>query len=233
MQLHLERRDLMADTVRAVVPNSPLIAAMLRHLYPEAGARITVPIPPGVSPDIRWQERPIVPRGGGVVGFLGFEWKRKGLEKAIVIMGELAKLRPEVIFMVAGPQPEEVATLFQGVGFRYELAGIVSTPEFILKVDLLLHPAAMEPYGMVVAEALASGARVVVSDQCGIAPEIQHPDGAVLPLDAADDIWAHKVDSLLGIMAPTSGYCRTWERVAEEYEGVYGEIAACLIGREG
>ena len=51
---------------------------------------------------------------------------------------------------------------------RVEFAGWVPDPERELaSADCLLHPAAREPYGMVVAEAMACGVPVVVSDSCG------------------------------------------------------------------
>jgi len=228
MHLWLERRDLMAETVRVVVPNSTMIQTMLSDLYPAAISRLTNPVTPGVSPAIRFRKRDAAPPRGGVIGFIGFEWKRKGLDKAIDIVKLLAVSRPELMFVVAGPSPHEIASLFSQVNFHYELAGRVDTPAFLDRIDLLLHPALIEPFGMVIAEALTAGTLVVISDRCGIAANISTEVAVVLPIESAVESWARVANDLFDKQTFPPLEIRTWDHVAQDYEHIYRSLSKTL-----
>lgn len=224
MQLWLEKRDVMTPSVCAVVPNSVFISGLLREYYQGADSLITHPIPPGVSENIIKINRQLPPLDGGVIGFIGLEWKRKGLEKAIEIMNELFALRPNIKLVVAGPEIHSIQHLFSQASFKFELKGRVQITSILSNIDVLLHPALMEPYGMVIAEALASGSTVVISDRCGIASEIASSDGIVLSLDAESSVWADKIHNLLNKRTYQPEYTRTWQVVAQEYSNLYQQI---------
>ncbi len=177
MQLWLERRELLGAGVRAVVPNSQLIAQQLLRYYPSVGPRLTAPVPPGVAAG---PARPAtaVPADGGVIGFVGKEFRRKGLEQAVAIVAELRRRRPRAELWVVGPDPAEVEALFDRWQGGYRLLGWSNEASVYAGFDLLLHPAAAEPYGMVIAEAMAAAVPVVISDRCGIAPDVANEAGA-------------------------------------------------------
>ncbi len=86
---------------------------------------------------------------------------------------------------------------------------------------MLVHPARAEPYGMAIAEAMAAGVSVVVSDRCGAAAQVSAAAGAVLPLDAPIEQWTDAVAAELGRSAPPPPYARSWAAVASEYETIY------------
>jgi len=91
-------------------------------------------------------------------------------------------------------------------------------------MDLLLHPARAEPYGMVIAEAMAAAVPVVISDRCGIAPDVSSESGCVLPLEAPLGEWVAACERQLSRDAPPSPFVRGWLRVAEEQLAIYRRV---------
>jgi UDP-glucose:(heptosyl)LPS alpha-1,3-glucosyltransferase len=226
MQLWLERRELLASSVRAVVPNSPLIAQQLLRYYPGVRECLTTPVPPGVAAGPARPAR-LVPADGGVVGFVGKEFKRKGLEQAVAIVAELRRRRPRAELWVVGPDPAEVELLFAGWSGGYRLLGWSSDPAVYAQMDLLLHPARAEPYGMVVAEAMAAAVPVVISDRCGIAPDVSPQAGSVLSIDAPIQQWVDACERRLSHDDPPPRFVRGWQQVAAEQLAIYrGRVTA-------
>ena len=223
MQLRLERRELLGPTVRAVVPNSHLIGQQLLRYYPEVAARLTDPVPPGVDCGPARPPR-AVPPDGGVIGFVGKEWKRKGLEQAVAVVAELRRLRPQAELWVVGPAPGEVRGLFAAGPGGYRLLGWSSDASVYGQMDLLLHPARAEPYGMVVAEAMAAAVPVVISDRCGIAPDVSPQAGGVLSLDAPIDDWVAACERELGRSEAPPRFQRNWQQVAQEQLAIYRRL---------
>lgn len=224
MQLWLERRELLGAGVRAVVPNSHLIARQLLRHYPQVRDLLTEPVPPGVAAGPTRPAR-AVPADGGVIGFVGREWQRKGLAQAVAIVAELRRRRPRAELRVVGPTAEEVARLFAGWSGGYRLLGWSSDPAVYAQMDLLLHPALAEPYGMVVAEAMAAAVPVVISDRCGVAPDVSPQAGSVLALDAPRAEWVASCERQLRRDAPPPPFERSWQRVAAEQLTIYRRLA--------
>lgn len=218
MQFYLERREL--NVARLVVPNSGFIRKQLAHYYPEFAHKLTAPIVPGVTAMAPRDWRP-APAGGGIIGFAGKEWLRKGLPLAVEIIALLRRERPALELWVAGPDPQEVQHLFAGWQGGYRLLGWRSDPEYLHQIDVLLHPARAEPYGMVIAEAMAAQASVVVSDVCGAAARVTAEAGAVVPLDAPLEQWVSAVRKQLQRALAPPRYEHSWRDVAQEYEAVY------------
>jgi UDP-glucose:(heptosyl)LPS alpha-1,3-glucosyltransferase len=165
------------------------------------------------------------PADGGVVGFVGVEWQRKGLPFAVEIIERLRRERPQLELWVAGPKAEDVSHLFEGWQGGYRLLGWRDDAEHLRQIDVLLHPARAEPYGMAITEAMAAGARVVVSDVCGAVSEIGNGAGAVLPLGAQAEAWAQAIDSQLRETRSPPPYAHAWQDAAQEYVKIYRRIA--------
>ncbi len=227
VNLWLEKREVSSESVRFVVPLSQLTGDLLRTHYPQTAAKVTDPIVPGVTPG---PERPLrtIPAQGGIVGFVGYEWRRKGLDLAIHVVSRLSEQRPNLEFWVAGPAPESIQHLFDSCKFKYRLLGNVNTSEFYPQLDLLLHPARQEPFGMVVIEALAARVPVVISEDCGVKSEVTSRHGRVLSSERPIDEWAAACEAMLCSDVPVPGYARSWLQVAGEYETLYGR----LLGRD-
>jgi len=220
MQLYLERRELSRPLY--IVPNSQVIRQQLAHYYPKLAGKLTVPIVPGVQP-VTLRSPRTAPADGGIIGFVGKEWQRKGLPLAVEIVACLRKRRPDLELWVIGPQAEEIRPFFDGWQGGYRLLGW-SDQSHYAEFDVLLHPARSEPYGMVISEAMAARVPVVVSDVCGAAAQITADAGAVVPLDAPCEQWAEEVEKQLRRNDAPPQFVRDWNDVAREYETIYRKI---------
>jgi UDP-glucose:(heptosyl)LPS alpha-1,3-glucosyltransferase len=220
MQFYLERREL--NVARFIVPNSIFIQRQLAHYYPEFTHKLTAPIVPGVTalPSRDWQP---APTDGGIIGFVGKEWQRKGLPLAVEIAAQLRRERPRLELWVVGPQPQEVQHLFSDWQIGYSLLGWRKDTAHLQQIDVLLHPARAEPYGMVIAEAMSAQASVVVSDVCGAAAQVNAAAGMIVPLNAPLEQWVDAVRKQLQRAAAPPCYDHSWYAVAQEHETLYQE----------
>ena len=220
-QLWLERRELRV--AKAIVPNSEIIAKQLAHYYPEYANKLTDPIVPGVLPGVMRTQHE-VPADGGIIGFVGREWQRKGLPLAVEIAARLRQTRSNLELWVIGPEEQEIAHLFKGWQGGYRLFGWRTDNAHFEKIDVLLHPALAEPYGMVISEAMAARVPVVVSDACGAAAQVSDACGEVVRLDASVQEWTTVVEGQLARNKGVPGFARRWDAVADEMVTVYDHI---------
>jgi UDP-glucose:(heptosyl)LPS alpha-1,3-glucosyltransferase len=217
MQLFLEKREL--SKARFIVPNSQHIKEQLAHYYPALADKLIEPVTPGVTV-VKVRESRSVPIDGGIVGFVGEEWKRKGLPLAVAIVKQLLLSRPKLEFFVVGPASDSVKFLFSDwkSGFVLkEWDGQINYSEF----DVLLHPAKSEPYGMVISEAMAARVPVVISNVCGACVDVTSAAGSILSLNSSLDSWVEALDHQLSRKEPVPQFKRTWLEVAHEYDQVY------------
>lgn len=221
MQLFMERRELRV--ARRIVPVSEIISRQLAGYYPEYASKLTKPVTPGVAPAALRSPRN-VPQGGGVVGFVGREWKRKGLPLAAEIVARLRRERPQLQLWVIGPEERKVQRLFANWQGGYRLFGWCSGSPHVGEIDVLLHPAKAEPYGMVISEAMAARIPVVVSDACGAAAHVAAEAGEVVRLDASVQQWASAVERQLDRADAPPAFVREWNSVAREYEAIYAQL---------
>ncbi len=222
MQLFLERREL--SVAKRIVPVSRFIQGQITHYYPRLAQKMSPPVLPGVMPGKVREPRP-VPADGGVVGFVGKEWRRKGLDFAVQVMEELRRQRPKLEFHVIGADPAEVRHLFAGWASGYRLVPWSGEVPYAT-LDLLLHPARAEPFGMVITEAMSARLPVVVSDLCGAAQEVSAGTGDVLSLSQTVAQWAQAVERQLSRPDPVAPYERGWDQVAAEYEAIYARMGS-------
>jgi UDP-glucose:(heptosyl)LPS alpha-1,3-glucosyltransferase len=223
MQLYLERRELAC--ARVIVPNSHFIRRQLAHYYPRQQDKLAQPIVPGIVPGPMRSWR-AVPDDGGIIGFVGKEWKRKGLPLAVEVAARMRRIRPALELWVAGPDPEEIRHLFQDWHGGYRLLGWRSDTQYLQEIDVLLHPARSEPYGMVISEAMAACVPVVVSDVCGAAANVAADSGKVLSLQDPPETWAAAIAAELARNAPPPAFVHGWDQVAAEYCEIYQTISS-------
>ncbi|MDD2774377.1 MAG: glycosyltransferase family 4 protein [Gallionella sp.] len=222
MQLYMERRELRV--AQRIVPNSEIIARQLAHYYPEYTRKLTAPIVPGVAANVMPRLPKTIPQQGGIIGFVGKEWQRKGLPLAVEIVAQLRRERPELEFWVVGADEAEIKHLFADWDGGYKLLGWRKDAAHFQSIDVLLHPAKAEPYGMVISEAMATGIPVVISDQCGAAAQVSTDIGAVLPLAAPITSWIAALQQQLNRSESVQPFVRSWQDMAREYQVVYAEI---------
>jgi UDP-glucose:(heptosyl)LPS alpha-1,3-glucosyltransferase len=225
MNQRIERKEVLSQTVRAIVPVSRLISAQIKEKYPHSRDFLKSPIQPGVaSMNLeRKMFNPSIP----VIGFMGREWKRKGLPKVIEIWRELRKETPLIKLCLAGFDKVEKIGLEHHEKAHVEILGYVKNKEsFYQKIDLLLHPAKLEAFGMIVPEALSLGIPVLSSKETGassINPELQNVISCSEPVNT----WAkHTRDTLNklsdGIRPRYSP--QNWAEVANSYVKIYEEL---------
>jgi UDP-glucose:(heptosyl)LPS alpha-1,3-glucosyltransferase len=220
MQLFLERRELANSTY--IIPNSNHIKKQLELYYPEFASKLTDPITPGVTSSTVRKFKS-VPAKGGVIGFVGKEWKRKGLQFAVEVVQQLQKLRPNLQFVVVGPAASEVRHLFSSWSGGFVLTewyGQVDYSQF----DVLIHPAKIEPYGMIISEAMAAKVPVVISDFCGASDDVSTEAGSILSLSSSVEDWVKALNRQLSRKNQVPQFVRSWNDVAQEYVLVCGEL---------
>jgi UDP-glucose:(heptosyl)LPS alpha-1,3-glucosyltransferase len=232
MWTYLEKRELLARQVRAILPNSRLIADQLLTFYPEVSPRLLAPAYPGV--DASYFEAPASELAGGsgkektsrgkTVGFLGKEWHRKGLDLAVETVQLMRKADPDVKLLVAGCDTLAVERLFESWDEGYELLGWVEPQKFLRKIDVLLHPARAEPFGMVIAEANAIGVPVVVSDQCGAAELITQDQGSVCSMADTPQAWSKACLKELRREQVVKPLGLTWDLLADQHIDLYSSL---------
>jgi N-acetylglucosaminyl-diphospho-decaprenol L-rhamnosyltransferase len=192
MPLVLQHHDVLpgpviARAVRAAARRADLVvtpsACVAADLDPRGtlAARVTV-VPPGVDLE---HFRPGGQPSREVLLLGAIErWKRPdfALEAFALAGRKLPDLRLRLVGAPVGAGGKELAAALRrraerpDLSGRVELVGALADPLPALhRAACLLHCAEREPYGMVVAEAMACGLPVVVPDSCGPA-EIADPD---------------------------------------------------------
>ena len=165
-----------------------------------------------------------VPPDGGTLGFIGKEWKRKGLAKVVGIWRELKKTRPKLKLRIAGVSPDLISHLFGPDDKDIEVLGLIKDKEsFYKSIDLLVHPAKYEAFGMVITEALSMGIPVLCSSECGASECVNSANGLTLASTEKLSFW---VDNASKIISEKSmfNYEMSWRKVASRYINIYSKI---------
>ena len=221
----IERKEILSPTVKAIVPVSELISKQIKEKYPKSRDILKRPIHPGVAS--MNLERKTFNSSMPVIGFMGREWKRKGLPKVIEIWRKLREEISPIKLCLAGFYAVEKIGLKDHEKAHVEVLGYVKNKEsFYQKIDLLIHPAKLEAFGMVVPEALSLGIPVLSSKETGassINPELQNVISCMEPVS----IWAKHTTDILnklsnGIRPNYSP--QSWREVAKSYIKIYEKL---------
>jgi len=222
----LERAKFASSSLVALATCSAQVERTLLEAYPRLGSKIRAVIPPACSYlTARASKSP----ENFTLGFIGADWQRKGLPKAMEIFRKLRARDARWTMVVAGVEtarlPSSVmSALPEGVTF----AGRVEAADFFAGVDVLVHPARDEPFGMVITESLSCGVPAVVSDRCGCVPHVRADGLMVLGREKAADEWASACAALLGKQARLLTK-RTWAEVAGDHERLYEKVLSARI----
>ena len=209
--LRMEATELMGPNVKAVVPNSITIAEQLLDLYPAISGKVTEPGWPGVSSESQVNEVP-----SNNILFVGKEWQRKGLPKAFEIVKALRERYPQASYqlIVVGADKQQQ---FNSPWVTW----VIWTPDWLSLGGTLIHPASVEPYGMVVAEAWAAGLSVVVSSESGVAGHLS--EIPQLSSSQSVDDWVQAIRVALG-PPPIQRQLWFWDDLAESMQVLYQGI---------
>ena len=220
--LAIETEKFRTPSLRALVSCSRRVQDIAVREYPFLAGKITRVITPAYSYLQPVAKDPA--RKPRVLGFMGRDWKRKGLPKAIETFRHLRRQDSSWTMLIAGCPAETLPDkLIRTLPDGAQLLGRTDPQEFFSRIDILVHPATDEPFGMVMSEALTCGVPVVFSDHCGAADHLRSEGLRVLPVNASVSDWACSCTDLSGRdFKPFAS--RTWSDLAAEHEELYAEI---------
>jgi phosphatidylinositol alpha-mannosyltransferase len=180
---------------------------------------------------------------GNTLGFIGrFEEKRKGLDVLVAALPSIIAKIPDLKVFVAGPgdAQEVLKEIDPYLHSRFEFLGRISESEkanFLASVGLYIAPnTGGESFGIILAEALASGASVVASDIPAFDSLLGH--GAYGTLFASEDSQdlAKKVIALLGDEESRRAIAQRGKKYAQEFdwdvvaEKIYDVYEMAMVG---
>ena len=234
--LAIEKQKFHGPNLKALVSCAQRVQDIALREYPHLAQKITKVITPAYTYLQPVAKDPA--RKPRVLGFMGRDWKRKGLPKALEIFRSLRRADPAWTMLIAGCPPESLPgnlvsqALALGRDERsarpssepaVQFLGRTDPQEFFGQVDVLVHPATDEPFGMVMSEALTCSVPVVFSDQCGAAEHLKSEGIRVLSPDAPAQDWAAACFELAGVSFASVAE-RTWSDLALEHEKLYSDI---------
>ena len=235
-----ERRAARNKDLQALIAVSKRTASEWQTWYDLATSDVTV-IPNGVdvtrfTPGAPTDRRAILNElrlaGGAKILLTVGALLRKGIETSLQALKQL----PEDVHLIAigaGPYEKIRALAHQlGVSQRcHLLAPVTDIERYYRAADVFLFPTRYEPFGMVIAEAWASGLPVVASACSGATEWATHERHAMIIPDAHDaEAFAHDVSRILTdddladqlkINGRALAAQFTWERVVRDTERVY------------
>ena len=221
----IEKSELSSPRVQKIVPVSALISGQIAAKYSGVCHKLVSAIPPGVYQlnAIKNEFKPESP----VIGFMGKEWKRKGLSKVIEIWRELRIEYPSARLCLAGfPVEESIGILENELKFVDILGHVSRKEDFYEKIDILLHPAQREAYGMVIAEALSMRIPVMCSKETG-ASDLLNSEHTLSCKDGIG-LWCEVLKEIL-LQAPcdylSQNKFKSWSDVAGDYYSCYRELS--------
>ena len=182
-----------------------------------------------------------LPQAAQVIGFVGRLHPVKGAADFLQALAALEVRHPDLYGLVvgSGEQRDELRRQAQalGVAQRVRFTGFRSDiPELLRAMDIFILPSHDEPFGLVVAEAMAAGLPVVATRVGGVPEIIEHEQTGLLVSPRCPDEIASAVDGLL--QAPEqaarlaeagrqhAGQCFSREVMVEKTLAVYLEACA-------
>ncbi|MBC7698770.1 MAG: glycosyltransferase family 4 protein [Bacteroidia bacterium] len=124
----------------------------------------------------------------------GSGFHMKGLDRAINALAALPKKYLEYVRLIAvgqdNPKPFELMAKKLGVSKNLVVSkGRTDTPQLMQGTDVCVHPAYRENTGLVILEALASGAPILVTASCGYAKHVAKASAGIvvaMPFDQTE-----------------------------------------------
>lgn len=220
--LAIETEKFRNPHLRALVSCSRRVQDIVVREYPFLSEKITKVITPAYT-----YLKPVAKdpnRNARVLGFMGRDWKRKGLPKAFEVFRFLRQQDPTWTMLIAGCPAESLPSrVARALPEGAQVLGRVDPQDFFGKINVLVHPAIDEPFGMVMSEALTCGIPVVFSDQCGAADHLTSEGLRVLSAGSSATDWAQACSEVAGRRFDPLPE-RTWSDLAEEHEELYQTI---------
>lgn len=199
-ELAAEYRAAVARASR-VLAVSEMLAGELRTSFPEFADRIVV-VPNAVAVD-GFTAAPLSGRRPDELLFVGYRKASKGIETLLRAFALVHSARPSATLRLIGGSPDDAAERgWQALAGSLGIAEVVrfdppasraQVATAMAEASLFVHASPRETFGMVAAEALASGLPVVATDSGGVTEVLgREPDalGAIVERDAPEALAA-------------------------------------------
>lgn len=166
-----------------------------------------------------------------LVLFAGSDFKRKGLDELLPALGAGMHLAVVGRGERHGHYQRLVASL--GLTARVHFEGLCEQMrEQYAAADVVVLPARVEAFGMVILEAMASGCAVIASQGAGVAALIEHGVNGLIMASPAelprllDTLRDPAVRHRLGQHASETAAAHSWDNAAEAYESLFAQVVA-------
>ena len=210
--LQMERHELLSPSVQCVIPVSSKVQDALTDEYPDLTGKQLWLGWPGVDPVSSARVQEDCDHVSSRLVFVGKEWKRKGLRRAIDVVEVFRGMCPNAALDVYGIDSSDVPkNLAKKAGVSF-LGWSSAIPW--ANYDVLIHPAENEPFGLVVAEARAHGVAVLMSDKVGAA-DLAFSRVRIVPFAASLSEWESALHELLALRGRASEVKWTWSDLVD------------------
>ncbi|MDA8631872.1 glycosyltransferase family 4 protein [Litoricolaceae bacterium] len=222
--MQMEYHELLSLRVQCIIPVSSKIQGALIAEYPDLKGKHFKLGWPGVGPVAEHEAENACDQALVRFVFVGKEWKRKGLPRAIDIFEAFRTTNPNMALDVYGVDLRAVPKqLRKTAGVRF--MGWISEIPWS-SYNILLHPAENEPFGMVVAEARSHGVAVLMSDRVGAA-DLAFNNVRVVSIGAPLSEWKSALHELLESPDRASEVKWTWDDLIDLHcQTIYPQLEA-------
>lgn len=219
---NMECHELLSPNVQFILPVSNKLKTELLDEYPSLSRKHLHLAWPGID---KTQTREHITKAKSLTNrfiFVGKEWKRKGLLRAIEIVKCFRESDPLASLDVYGVTASEVHNALSRLSWVTFRGWSPDIPWS--HYDVLIHPAKNEPFGMVVAEARAFGVGVLMSNQVG-AIDLELDRVSYLALDAPMSQWIAELQRLSNMSDRVSEVKWTWDDLVDQHcNSIYPNI---------
>lgn len=220
--LKMQYEDL--SRAKVIVPVSGLISGQIATYYgTPISEKLSKPGVPGVNQQKKKPRRNHRDCGRRkIIGFVGKEWKRKGLSTVVAVCSFLKIAGIDLVLEVYGPSPQDVPKRILSLEWVTVHGWCSDIPYSEFDALMLLSEA--EPFGMVILEALLEGVPCLISKHVGASSHVS--DGCLIFEGFVDHALLERFLSLMNCDVPELEWW-TWRDVAQWHvREIYGPILA-------
>jgi glycosyltransferase involved in cell wall biosynthesis len=214
------------------------VSELARRTYVEAGVPAAKVHAVPLGADLELFSPGALEKAGAECVFLfsGAAIHRKGFDLLLAAFDQVRAGAPGVRLRLAGPRGDSSHLLDRREGGGIDVLGALSQPALaadLRRADVLVLPSRNDSYGMVVAEALAAGTPVLVSEMVGAKDlVVEGRNGWIVPVEdttalAARMAWcAGEVDAVraMGAFCRRSAASATWPAYHRRFVDLLREI---------
>jgi glycogen(starch) synthase len=167
--------------------------------------------------------------------------EKKGFDLLLDAFKQVAPRYPDLGLVIGGSGPARARLVREaaaaGLSARVALPGTLSRAQVAWAMDaaaIFVLPSRIEPFGIVVVEALRAGCPTVVSERGGATEIVRHGVDAIVADPCDTDALAHAIDQLLSDNTladrlSRAGYTRAadfdWMQLTKRYRDTYEHVA--------